>query len=97
MQTLLAIFQGPTFAILLLGMIWKRANGTGAIAGLVVGVTTSSTLFWIKSGLFQASDPFLYIAWWSFVTGVIATIIGSLLTAPKPVEELENLTYSSKG
>lgn len=97
MQTLLTIFQGPTFAILLLGMIWKRANGAGAVAGLIVGVTTSSMLFWIKSGIFKADDPFLYIAWWSFVAGVIATIIGSLVTKPKPAVELENLTYSSKG
>ena len=96
MQTLLAIFQGPTFAILLLGMVWKRANGPGAIAGLIIGVTTSSTLFWIKDGLFQAADPFLYIAWWSFVTGVLATIIVSLLTAPKPVEALKGLIYTSK-
>jgi len=49
MQTLLSIFQGPTFAILLLGMLWKRANSAGAIAGLIAGVTTSSTLFWIKA------------------------------------------------
>jgi len=97
MQTLLAIFQGPTFAILLLGMVWKRANGPGAIAGLIIGVTTSATLFWIKDGLFQAADPFLYIAWWSFVTGILATVIVSLLTPPKPKEELKDLIYNSKG
>lgn len=97
MQTLLSIFQGPTFAILLLGMIWKRANAPGAIAGLIVGVATSSMLFWIKGGIFKADDPFLYIAWWSFVTGVAATIIVSLLTTPKPVEELKDLTYTGKG
>ena len=77
-------------------MVWKRANGPGAIAGLIIGVTTSSTLFWIKDGLFQAADPFLYIAWWSFVTGVLATTIVSLLTAPNPVEALKGLIYTSK-
>ena len=97
MQTMLSFFQGPTFAILLLGMIWKRANGPGAIAGLLAGVTTSSVLFWIQDDIFQAGDPFLYIAWWSFVTGIVATVIGSLLTTPKPAEELKDLMYSSKG
>ncbi len=93
MQTLLSIFQGPTFAILLLGMIWKKANGKGAIAGLIAGVATSSMLFSIKDGIFQAADPFLYIAWWSFAAGIVATVAVSLLTPPKPAHELKNLTY----
>jgi len=97
MQTLLSIFQGPTFAILLLGMVWKRANGPGAVAGLITGVVTSSTLFWLKDGIFQAAEPFLYIAWWSFVVGVLVTIIVSLLTPAKPVETLKDLVYTSKG
>ena len=97
MQTLLSIFQGPTFAILLLGMVWKRANGPGAVAGLIAGVVTSSMLFWVKDGIFQAAEPFLYIAWWSFVVGVLATIIVSLLTPAKPVETLKDLVYTSKG
>ena len=95
MQTLLAVFQGPTLAILFLGMLWKRANGPGATAGLFVGVFTSAPLFWIKDTLFQAADPFLYIAWWSFVTGVISVLVVSLLTPPKPVEDIQGLVYSS--
>ncbi len=97
MQTLLSIFQGPTFAILLLGMIWKKANGPGAMAGLIVGVATSSTLFWLKSGIFQASDPFLYIAWWSFAAAMLATIAVSILTPARPAEELKDLTYTRGG
>ncbi len=96
MQTLLAIFQGPTFAILLLGMIWKRANGPGAIAGLILGVATSSSLFWLGDSLFQTKEPFLYIAWWSFVTGIAATVVVSLMTPPKSEAELKNLMYSTK-
>jgi solute:Na+ symporter, SSS family len=97
MQTLLSIFQGPTFAILLLGMIWKRANGPGAVAGLITGVLTSSVLFWIQDGLFQAADPFLYIAWWSFVVGIAATVVVSLLTPAKPAADLKNLTCTRGG
>lgn len=97
MQTLLSIFQGPTFAILLLGMIWKRANGPGAVAGLIAGVATSSILFWIKSGIFQAADPFLYIAWWSFVAALLATIAVSAVTPARPAEELKDLTYTRGG
>lgn len=97
MQTILSVFQGPTFAILLLGIMWKRANSPGAVAGLIVGVTTSSTLFWLQGEIFQAADPFLYIAWWSFVAGILATVIVSLVTLPKPLGKIEGLMYSSKG
>ena len=92
MQTLLAVFQGPTLAILLLGMIWRRANGKGASAGLVIGVLTSSSLFWIQEDLFIAPDPFLYIAWWAFLVGLGTTIAVSLLTAPPGVHKIEGLT-----
>lgn len=95
MQTLLSFFQGPMLAILLLGVIWKRANGPGASAGLIAGVLTSSLLFWIQDGLFQATEPFLYIAWWSFVVGVVTTVIVSLVTPAKSAESIEGLVYKS--
>ena len=93
MQTLLAFFQGPLFAILLLGMTWKGATGKGAVAGLIAGVATSSLLFWVQDGIFQAADPFLYIAWWSFAAAMAAAAATSLMTSPKPPEALKNLVY----
>ena len=89
---LLSITQGPVFAILLLGMIWKRANGTGAVAGLIFGVVTSSTLFWIKDGIFRIEDPALYVAWWSFSTALITTIVISLLTPPPAAESVRRIS-----
>ena len=38
MQTILSMFQGPTLAILLLGIIWRRAKQWGGLAGLGLGV-----------------------------------------------------------
>jgi len=93
---LLSIFQGPTFAILLLGMIWKRANGAGAMAGLLTGVATSSLLFWISDGIFLVADCSLYVAWWSFVVGIVVTIIISLLRPAIKAEKLEGLVYTTK-
>jgi len=97
LQTLLSIFQGPMLAILVLGILWKRANSPGAIAGLVFGIMTSSVLLWIQKDIFQTSDPFLYIAWWSFVVATTATICVSLVTKPKPLKSIKELVYSSKG
>jgi SSS family solute:Na+ symporter len=87
MQTLLSIFQGPTFAITLLGIYWKRANQWGGLAGLLGGVVISSSLFFITKA------SFLYIAWWSFLGSIIITIVVSLMTKPDPLEKLEGLVY----
>jgi len=95
--TLLSIFQGPTFAILLLGVIWKRANSVGAVAGLVVGVTVSSTLSYLGDAVFDAAEPGFYVAWWSFASSMIATISFSLVTRPRPYHEIRELMFRKTG
>ncbi|MFC1508801.1 sodium/solute symporter [Candidatus Omnitrophota bacterium] len=83
-QTVFSIFQGPLLAIIALGLLWKRATGFGASVGLVLGVMTSSTLFWVKDLVFTAQEPFLYIAWWAFIAALLTTIAASLVTKPDP-------------
>jgi SSS family transporter len=98
-QTIFGLFQGPVLAIIVLGAIWKRASATGALVGLVSGVAFSVSLNLIQiyssedNKLFHADDPYLYIAWWSFVWAVVATIVVSLFTKPKTAEELIGLVY----
>ncbi len=94
MQTLLSIFQGPFLAIIVLGFLWPRANGKGAVAGIILGVFTSSTLFWVKDLVFTCPNPFLYIAWWSFLSGLIVTIAVSMLTPPEPPEKIKGLLFT---
>jgi len=95
MQTMLSIFQGPLLSIIVLGLLWRRANAKGAIAGLCVGVFTSTTLFWMQDLLFDIPEPFLYIAWWAFLVGLVTTVVVSLATKPEPAEKIEGLIYSS--
>lgn len=85
--TMLSIFQGPTFAITLVGIYWKRSNQWGGLFGLLGGVTLSSVMFFIYHW------KFLYIAWWSFLASVIINIIVSLLSKPDPLEKLYGLVY----
>lgn len=96
-QTLLSLFQGPSLAIIILGVLWKRTTGKGALAGLISGVAFSSGLLWINGHatepLFQIAEPFLYIAWWSFVVSISFTVVVSLLTAPEPDTKLKGLVY----
>jgi len=89
----MSIFYGPTFAILLIGMLWKRATQWGGLIGLIAGVALSSFLFAFRAHIFNIAEPFLYIAWWSFVFTFIINIIISLFTKPKSDEELEGLVY----
>jgi len=92
MQSLLSIFQGPTFAITLLGIYWKRATQWGGLGGLIGGVMISGTLFILdKTGVNSMS--FLYIAWWSFVGSILLNVVISLLTKPEPAEKLVGLVY----
>ncbi len=44
-QTLMAFFQAPAFAILLLGILWRRATGRAALDRLLSGIATSVSLY----------------------------------------------------
>ena len=91
-QTALSMFQGPTLAILLLGIIWKRANRWGGLAGLVLGVCFTTVMNMLE-GVFPANDPFLFVAWWSFVFSSIVCIVVSLCTPPEPEEKIRGLVW----
>jgi len=91
-QTALSMFQGPTLAILLLGVLWRRATGWGAFAGLSLGVLFTTVLNNVEN-LFPSDDPFLFVAWWSFVFSCIITIMVSLLTKPEPDEKIRGLVW----
>ena len=91
-QTLLSLFQGPTLAILLLGIMWRRATRWGGLAGLVLGVAFTGTLNSVE-GLFHSGDPFLFIAWWSFVFSGVVTILVSLVTPAEPEEKIRGLVW----
>ena len=93
-QTILSMFQGPTLAILLLGIIWRRATGWGGFAGLSLGVMFCFILNYTP-GLFPSENPFLFVAWWSFVFSMIVTVIVSLLTKPESEEKLRGLVWTS--
>ena len=96
-QTLLSFFQGPSLAIIILGVLWKRATGTGALVGLIGGISFSALVMWVHSNatipLFQVSEPFLYVALWSFILSVALTVIVSIYTKQEPDEKLRGMVY----
>ena len=92
-QTMLSFFQGPTLAILLLGMLWKRTTRWGGLYGLIGGIMISGYLFAFKESFFHIEEPFLYISWWSFVGSLIITTVVSLFTKTESMEKLQGLVF----
>jgi SSS family solute:Na+ symporter len=91
-QTFLTFFQGPLLALLLLGMLTRRATAWGGFWGMLAGALTSALLnaaeplFGVTGGV-----PFLWTAWWSFVAALTVTWVVSLLTKPHSDERLRGL------
>ncbi len=85
--TMLSLFQGPTLAITLLGIYWRRANRAGAMAGLIGGVAISTVLF------IAYDTSFLYYSWWSFAGSMVLTAVVSRFTTPEPTQKLVGLVY----
>lgn len=83
-QSFLSMFQGPLLALLLLGMLTRRATQWGGLAGFVVGVLTAFLLQ-------RFEYLFLWVAWWSFVAAVAANLIVSISTKPYDDQRLRGL------
>ena len=93
------------FGTVILGMMWKRTTPAAGFWGLLAGILASLGLWlWVKldpSALrIVAFSPHakdmaenIYRAWWSLVVNVAVTVAVTLVTKPKPEEELQGLVY----
>jgi solute:Na+ symporter, SSS family len=92
-QSFMTFIQGPNLALILLGILWARPTGWGGLAGLLTGLISATLMFIFKKYIFTHEDPFLFIAWWSFVISALTIIIVSLLSKPEPREKLLGLVW----
>jgi SSS family solute:Na+ symporter len=100
-QALFSIFIAPLLAVILFGMFSKRATKLAGFLGLLTGILFSASLFmWVKLdpaalahvALSPDAKPMaenVYRALWAFVFTTIVVVVVSLLTKPRPVEELK--------
>ncbi len=95
-QTYLSFFQGPIFAILLLGIFFRRITAAGALVGLIGGMSVAAALHYHADSLFAIEDPFLYVSWWSFVAGLVITVLLSSCTTPHSDKRLSGLVIDFK-
>jgi solute:Na+ symporter, SSS family len=98
MQLVATFFISPLFATFLMGMFWKRCNGTGAFAGMIAGISGAALHYLgYRTGVLHyptemAANFNGAIVGWS--SSVVVTVVGSWLTAPPPSEKTDKLVYS---
>lgn len=86
----LSYFQGPLFALILLGILTRRVTAAGGLIALLVGVVAAIVLGRMGMNM-------LYIAFWSFLLAVAVMFAVSLFTNRKTDDELKNLTIFTTG
>ena len=97
-QTLMAFFQGPALAVLLVGILWRRATGPAALIALLSGIATSVSLYTLNQPvvsnalgwepLFRIQEPFLYFSVWAFLVTFALLISLSLVTKQESAEKM---------
>jgi len=107
-QALFGFFIAPLFGTVLLGMLWKRVTRWAGFLGLLAGTLSSLTIFllmhkvdpekWVpifaRSPLAKGLAQDMYQSLWACVTCVVVTVLVTLVTKPKPDQELVGLVYS---
>jgi solute:Na+ symporter, SSS family len=104
LQTLFGFFNAPLFATFILGMFWKRMTPTAAWMGLVMGTVSAVAVAFLSEDAFGSASlgvipiggqgaAFL-AASVAFIVDVTLSIVVSLVTKPKPADQLVGLVYS---
>jgi SSS family solute:Na+ symporter len=97
LQTLFGFFNAPLFATFILGMFWKRMTPTAGWVGLVAGTLSAIAIDrTAAAGVFELSGQGVAFlaASVAFVVDIVLSVVVSLVTKPKPAEELRGLVYS---
>ena len=103
LQTTLAYVAPPALALFILGVLWKRGNGHGAIWGMAAGHATA-ILFLILGPVWTAQTgapaapifgiSFLYLAPLLLAVSVAVMVSVSLATPPPAPEKTADTTWS---
>ena len=103
LQNVQGYLAPPITAVFLLGLFFKRINGKGAVAGLIVGFIAGMAKLTIQgmagAGKFAEDSTlqfigdynFLYASGWLLVISVVVVVSVSLMTKPPLLSQIENL------
>jgi SSS family solute:Na+ symporter len=96
-QLLFSFFNAPLFATFIIGMFWKRMTPWAGFFGLIAGTLGAVIAHygnewgWWDLGSAQAAAFWGAIA--AFLADAIVSVAVTLVTTPKPVEDLKGLVY----
>jgi SSS family solute:Na+ symporter len=96
-QLLFSFFNAPLFATFIIAMFWKRVSPAAGLWGLVAGTAGAAAAYYanllnvVDLGTDQAAAFWGAIS--AFAADAIVTVGVTLVTQPKPVEELRGLVY----
>ena len=101
LQTLFSFFNVPLFAVFILGMFWKRMSAAAGFWGLLSGtVAAMVNYFWLyRGGVIsipsdQGANFVSSIV--AFVVGVAVSVAVTVVTRPRPAEELQGLVHGTR-
>ena len=104
LQVLFGFFNAPLFATFIVGMFWKRMTATAGWVGLVAGTLSAVAIAFLTEDAFGSwstgviplagQGAAFVAASVAFVVDIVLSVAVSLVTKPKPVEELKGLVYS---
>ena len=99
-QTLFSIFNAPLFATFIIAMFWKRATAWGGFFSLVAGTAAAYAVNRLNAyhTIFHFGSP-LSASFWAaiiaFIVDAVVMVLVSLVTTPKPAEELQGLVWGA--
>ncbi len=99
-QLLFSFFNAPLFATFLLGMFTTWATPRGGLAGLVAGTLAALVHYlayrsgWLRYGSDMTANFYGAICGWTVC--FVVTIVVSLFTAKRNVDELSGLVFNSR-
>ncbi|TVZ02097.1 Na+/galactose cotransporter [Trebonia kvetii] len=95
LQTLFSFFNVPIFLAFIVGMVWRKAGRGSGFWGMIVGTLTAfGTWLLYKQGVVSFRSDLAETQWgaiFGFSAGLIAMVIASRFSPPKPVSELNGL------
>jgi SSS family solute:Na+ symporter len=97
LQNLFAFFNAPLFATFILGMFWKRMTPAAGWFGLALGTLSAFAVDrLVAAGVVPLSGqgPSFVAAIVAFVVDILASVIVTMFTRPKPAAELVGLVWS---
>jgi SSS family solute:Na+ symporter len=99
-QELFSIFNAPLFATFIIGMYWKRATPLAGGLSLIAGMAAAETTHLLASNAVVNLGSKIASSWYeaifAFAADAIVLVVVSLVTKPKPVEELRGLVWGLK-